>query len=171
MRFAPFTPVRVVLSKWGGRPHWEFTGLYLGADRHGEWLGFPAGTRFARPGARTAAPVDQVTLVPTAGWLATFHAAGGPVQVYVDVTTPAHWHDAELHATDLDLDVVRLPDDTVRVEDEEEFAEHARAWAYPPEVVATAEATCAWLQAAVAARRTPFGGAAATWLALLAERE
>ena len=33
------------MSKWGDRPHWEFDALFLGSDRHGDWLGIPVGTR------------------------------------------------------------------------------------------------------------------------------
>ena len=42
--------------------------------------------------------------------LATFHAPGGLVEVYVDMTTPAEWDGAVLRAVDLDLDVVRGAD-------------------------------------------------------------
>ena len=81
--------VRVVTTKWGDRPHWEFAGRYLGADGHGHWIGFPAGSRFARPGSEFVAEHDHVTLVPgDGGYLATFWPAHAPVEVYVDVATP-----------------------------------------------------------------------------------
>ena len=110
---AVLSPVRVVMSKWGGRPHWEFDATYLGSDRHGDWLGIPAGTAMDRPGAHYVAPTNQVGLVPPPGpdaergWLATFHDVGGPVRVYVDITTPPAWDGAVVRAVDLDLDVVR----------------------------------------------------------------
>ncbi len=164
-RFAAGTPVRVVMTKWGDRPHWEFTGSFLGTDRHGDWVRFPAGTRFVRPGRVYVAPVDQASLVPRPGavvdspdvaWLATFHAPGGTVSTYVDVTTPARWHGTELRAVDLDLDVVRQLDDTVTLEDEDELAAHAVAYDYPPKVVAAARAAGEALLTALRSHRPPF---------------
>ena len=38
------------MTKWGRRPHWHYDGLYLGADEHGDWLAFPVGTHYRRPG-------------------------------------------------------------------------------------------------------------------------
>ncbi|HEY9365329.1 MAG TPA: hypothetical protein VIP55_01730, partial [Agromyces sp.] len=46
----PGALVRVRATKWLGQPHWAFDGVWLGADAHGDWVGFPAGTPFARPG-------------------------------------------------------------------------------------------------------------------------
>ena len=57
-------PVRCEMTKWGGRPHWEFDGRYLGSDEHGDWIGFPAGTALHPPGADVRCPNDQVGLVP-----------------------------------------------------------------------------------------------------------
>src|SRR5262245_6428185 len=117
------------MSKWGGRPHWEFDAVYLGTDGYGEWCGVPGGTVFVRPGAEFVGPVDQVMLVPTdtaesRWWLATFHAEGGPVEVYADMTTPPEWDGTVLRAVDLDLDVVRGNSGDVWLDDEDEFAEH-----------------------------------------------
>ena len=59
--------VRVVMTKWGGRPHWEFDATLLGSDEHGDWLGIVRGTVMRRPGATYVAPTHQVGLVPGAG--------------------------------------------------------------------------------------------------------
>ena len=126
----PATAVRVVMTKWVDRPHWEFDCRFLGSDEHGDWLGIPAGTRWRGPARRYVAPTAQVGLVPPPGpdadrgWLATFHAEGGPVRVYVDITTPPVWDGAVLRAVDLDLDVVRGNTGRVWVDDEDEFADH-----------------------------------------------
>ncbi len=166
---SPGDAVQVVMTKWGGRPHWEFDGVFLGGDRHGWWVGFRAGTRFARPGAELVADHDHVTLVPTDGdFLATFWPAGGRVEVYVDVTGPPSWDGSVLRAVDLDLDVVRLPDGRVEVDDEDEFAVHRAAFGYPPQVVASAEATCASVLAGVRRGDPPFDApTAAAWLTTL----
>jgi len=162
--------VRVVTTKWGDRPHWEFAGRYLGADGHGDWIGFPAGSHFARPGADYVSPVDQVTVLPVdgSGWVATFHAVGGPVRVYVDVTSPPVWDGADVCVVDLDLDVIERPDGTVLVDDEDEFAEHRVAFGYPPEVVERAQRTCDRVRAEVAAHHPPYDlETPARWLATL----
>jgi hypothetical protein len=128
-----------------------------------------------RPGATYVAPTDQVGLVPppgpeeTRGWLATFHAVGGPVRVYVDVTTPPAWDGAVVRAVDLDLDVVRGNTGRVWVDDEDEFAEHRARFGYPEEVARAALASCDRVHADVAAGRTPYDGSAAGWLARLAD--
>lgn len=149
------------MTKWGGRPHWEYDATYLGADEHGDWLGVPVGTTFSRPGRSYVGARAQVVLVPHGSWwLATFHDAADPgVLIYVDMATPATWDGADVGAVDLDLDVVRLGSGEVYVDDEDEFAEHQVAFGYPAEVVSAAESSCAWVLEAVRERRPPFDGA------------
>ncbi|MCW2792490.1 MAG: hypothetical protein JWO76_1588 [Nocardioides sp.] len=170
----PGDPVRVVMTKWGDRPHWEYDAVLLGSDEHGDWLGIPGGTPMARPGADYVAPVDQVGLVPAPGpdaergWLATFHARGGQVRVYVDMTTPPTWDGAVLRAVDLDLDVVHGNAGRIWVDDEDEFAEHRIAFGYPDEISRLAMESCDRVRAAMEAGRAPYDGVAEAWLALLA---
>jgi uncharacterized protein len=162
------------MSKWGGRPHWEFEAFLLGSDRYGDWVGVPAGTYMSRPGAEVTTPVDQVSLVPVAGvdadrgWLATFHAVGGPVRVYVDITTPPAWDGPTLRAVDLDLDVISETSGEVRVDDEDEFADHRVRFGYPEDVIELARANCHRVRAALAASEAPYDGRSATgWLRML----
>ena len=181
----PGTPIRVEMTKWGERPHWQFAGTYLGADEHGEWLGFPQGTHNHRPGNEFHARVDAVTLVPTGGWYAaTFQAPGIWCDIYVDIATPGEWDGHVLRAVDLDLDVVRLadplPDDArdaavtagrtageIFVDDEDEFAEHQVAYGYPVDVIAAAQASCDAVLEAVRTGAAPYDGSHQRWLDLL----
>ena len=164
------------MTKWGDRPHWEFDAVLLGSDALGDWIGIPRGTFMSRPGAEYVAPVDQVGLVPAAGpdeqrgWLATFHAVGGPVQVYVDMTTPPVWDGSVLRAVDLDLDVVRGRTGRVWVDDEDEFAAHRVRFGYPEDVSRLAMTSCDRVLAAVVAGHPPYDGSSAGWLDLLATR-
>jgi len=168
---SPGAPVRIVMSKWVDRPHWELDATYLGTDEHGDWLGIAQGTVMTRPGVTYVAPTAQVGLVPppgpesARGWLATFHDVGGPVRVYVDITTPPRWEGPVVHAVDLDLDVVCGPTGRVWVDDEDEFADHRVRFGYPEQVVTAALASCRQVEAAVAGGRAPYDGAAAAWLA------
>ena len=184
----PGTLIRCEMTKWGERPHWQFPGVYLGTDEHGEWIGTPAGTRHHRPGHEFHSAVNTVTLVPTGGWYAaTFHAPGIWCDLYIDVTTPGGWDDDVLQMVDLDLDVIRLPDPLpplesapwetppagpgeVFVDDEDEFAEHQVAFGYPAEVIGAAQASCDELVAAVRAGLPPYDGTHVRWLDELSRR-
>jgi uncharacterized protein len=165
----PGSSVRVVFRKWGDRPHWEYDARLLGEDRHGTWLGAPAGTRLSRPGADFCSPQDFVTLVPRrAAHVATFYA-GSPgsgvdrgsdwVEVYVDVTTRPRWSGrGTVEMVDLDLDVVRGRRGRVWVDDEDEFADHRVRFGYPADIVRLATDSCREVQDAVASRRPPYDG-------------
>jgi hypothetical protein len=161
------------MTKWGERPHWTLDPIYLGADRYGDWLGFPTGSRFSRPGVEVTTANDQVGLVPAAdlpmgnAFLATFHGPGGRVWTYVDMTTVPVWDGPVVRAVDLDLDVVERLDHSVFVDDEDEFEEHRLELGYPPDVVALATGTRDAVLAAVRDRRAPFDGSSAPWLGVL----
>jgi hypothetical protein len=176
-RLSPGALVRVAMSKWGDRPHWEFGATYLGSDEHGDWLGIAVGTVMTRPGVDYVAPTAQVGLVPGAGtdleraWLATFHDVGGPVRVYVDMTTPPVWDGETVRAVDLDLDVIQDPDGRVWVDDEDEFAQHRVELGYPDDVVGLAAASRDRVRALIEAGTAPFGGAARRWFAELARSD
>jgi hypothetical protein len=161
------------MSKWGGRPHWEYDAVFLGSDEHGEWLGCPVGTHYSRPGMELHARFASAVLVPAGGrpHLAAFNTAEAKVGViYVDVTTQPAWDGDVLRSIDLDLDVVKRHDGTVYVDDEDEFAEHRVRFGYPPDVVAMAEESAAALLAAMREGVAPYDGTGASWLARLLRR-
>ena len=159
------------MTKWRDLPHWEFAGAYLGSDRHGDWIGLPVGTHYARPGVAFDSPTPAVTLVPAAdleerGWLAAFHPTGGyrypgaasAVEVYVDIATPPRWHDRLVTSVDLDLDVLRGPSGRVWIDDEDEFAHHRISLDYPDVVVAHAGLNCDHVHRMMRDRVAPFDG-------------
>lgn len=163
------------MTKWPDRPHWKFGGSYLGADAWGDWIGFPAGSRFTRPDMDVVIPNDHVALVPAAGatergWLAAFHGPGGDFRLYVDIATPPDWDGTVVRAVDLDLDVIETVTGRIYVDDEDEFADHHVRWSYPDHVVAGARASCQWVESAVRAGTTPFDGTThLPWLERLAQ--
>jgi len=171
----PGDKVRVVMTKWGDCPHWEYDAVHLGSDEHGDWIGLPGGTFFARPGSEYVAPVDQVCLVPgpgpdaERGWFATFHAHGGPVRVYVDMTTPPVRDGSTIRAVDLDLDVVQGPTGRVWIDDEDEFADHRVRLGYPDEVARLAMSSCDRVRAALEHGLPPYDGTSAVWFERLAD--
>jgi uncharacterized protein len=168
----PNTPVRVVATKWGGRPHWQYDALWLGTDTHGSWTGVPVGTVISRPGATVVTDQPQVVLFPADGYVATFYADQGqmPCQVYVDISTEPVWSEGRVTSIDLDLDVILGNTGRVWVDDEDEFADHKVRWGYPPSVVSSAIATCASVAADLTARHPPYDGAHLLWLEALSRR-
>ena len=196
--------MRVRATKWLGQPHWEFDGRWLGADAHGDWVGFPAGTRFARPGHAFTATWDSVSLFPRAGWAAGFNAEHPRgLGTYVDLATVPEWRaDAAgvagspglpgapglpgsavapgppgspgwtVSYVDLDLDIVERAGSPAFIDDEDEFAQHAMEFGYPPELVARVRADADAVLGAVRGREAPFDGAtAAGWLERLERLE
>jgi uncharacterized protein len=161
--------VRIEMEKWGGRAHWHIPGRWLGRDEYGDWIGIAAGTLMVRPGRETISAFDQVGLVPGPGdddsrsFLATFHVPDADTWTYVDMTTPPTWDGPVVRAVDLDLDVVRLRDGSVYVDDEDEFAEHTVTYGYPAEIVRLAEACRDRVYAAVLAAEPPFDGSHERW--------
>jgi len=168
----PDQPIRVVMTKWGDRPHWEYDAVYLGADEHGDWIGCPTGTYYARPGMDFDATFAGVVLVPADGaaHLAAFNDEHASAAIYVDMCTPPVWDGVVLRAVDLDLDVVKRHHGEVFLDDEDEFAEHQLSYGYPAEVVAMAERSAAEVLAAVRDGAAPYDGTADAWLARLARR-
>jgi hypothetical protein len=86
------------------------------------------------------------------------------------MTTPPYWDGPQVHAVDLDLDVVRGTAGRVWVDDEDEFAQHRVELGYPDEIVQLALATAERVRLAVQDELAPFDGSAATWLNLLSHR-
>ncbi|MCX6395880.1 MAG: DUF402 domain-containing protein [Propionibacteriales bacterium] len=164
--------VRVLTRKWPDDPHWEFDAVRLGVDAHGHWVGVPKGTWLSKPAKGFTATADHVVLLPHDGWwVATLygHDPERPMDVYVDMTTPCVWSDDQTTVTcvDLDLDVIQDVDGTVRIDDEDEFADHQVRFGYPRDVIAGAEASCAEVFSALTSRTGAFDGVALEWLARL----
>jgi hypothetical protein len=170
MLFEAGHPIHVRMTKWGGRPHWRYDGVYLGTDEHGDWLGFPVGTRYQRPGRDFVADFACVSLAPhhDAAHFAGFYDAGHDTAVYVDMTTPPVWDGDVLTMVDLDLDVILLRDQRGLVlDDQDEFEQHQVELGYPPEIISLAEDSADRVWAAVAAGEPPYDGTAERWLATL----
>jgi uncharacterized protein len=158
--------VNVVYRKYDGSLHWNHPSLLLGEDEHGVWIGCTAGSG-ARKGDGPVIPSASafVMLFPRDGWwTASFNALPNRVEIYCDIATVPQWSDGEVTMIDLDLDVIRMRDGRVILDDEDEFEEHQIRYAYPPDVIENARTTAARLMEAVRTRAAPFG-AAPHWLA------
>ncbi len=168
--------VHVILRKYDGRLHRRVTATRLGEDRHGLWLGTPAGTtvHYNYGHRRTGVTRhDAVRLVPREQWwIAMFVAAPAEREVYCDICLPARrTAPDEITVVDLDLDLSRFrAAGRVDLEDEEEFAENAERYGYPLAVVADATAAAADLHRSLTERAEPFGAAPAAWFEVLSGR-
>lgn len=170
---SPGQQVRVRFTKWGGLPHWEYDSVVLGQDAYGVWVGGRVGSRMSRPGVTVDVAADYVQCIPLdRGHAATFWAEHGEpleAEVYVDITTVARWVPSadgrpEVTMVDLDLDVVRRFDQTLYVDDEDEFAEHQVSYGYPSEVIAAAEAECRSVHRAMVGADEPYATVGRGWL-------
>ncbi|WP_214412984.1 DUF402 domain-containing protein [Sphaerisporangium fuscum] len=159
--------IEVRYTKFDGSLHWHHSAKVLGEDEHGVWTGSPAGTsgrRGSEPPIVWSNPF--VMLFPRdAWWTAVFNGLPSKAAIYCDITTVPQWRDGHVTMVDLDLDVLRMRDGRVLLDDEDEFAEHRVRYSYPAEVVTEAERSAAWLMEAVAGHRQPFSGAHERWLA------
>ena len=164
--------VHVRYGKWGGGRHYEFAMSWLAEDEHGVWLGAPEGTTIRRPGQVFPATTEWVTcFAREAGWTASFYPRDRhEIAAYVDITTPPAWSrdDAPgvhvVSMVDLDLDVVKMVNGELLIDDEDEFEEHRHSLGYPDEIVTLAESTAAAVFAAIAADDEPFRSVGQSWL-------
>ena len=87
-----------------------------------------------------------------------------PIMHYVNIATPATWHDGTLRFIDLDLDVIwRAQTNEIILDDEDEFALHQVRFGYPQELVAQAWQTSQEVREMMAQRVYPFDGSLLTW--------
>jgi hypothetical protein len=96
--------------------------------------------------------------------IVTWHADWRPRLHYVNVATPATWHNDTLHFIDLDLDVIwRADTDEVILDDEDEFTEHQVRFGYPPDLIARVWRSSEEVRAMIAGRSYPFDGSLHAW--------
>lgn len=165
----PGDPVRMWFRKWDGAPHWRWTMPYLGADRHGHWLGSLPGVEVARPGASYRTDAATAFLIPHDGYfLASVNDPASRIVIYVDITSKPEWQRDQdgwlVEAIDLDLDVVRTSDGRTWIDDEDEFAEHSVRYGYPENVITRTRATAEAVLAEVRAGDGPYGAEGQHWL-------
>jgi len=159
--------VELASEKWGGHPHYRGLVHVLGEDEHGTWLWGPAGrTIYRGDTALFVAEHDALTVVVPGAWWAPAWWIGHPtLELYVNINTPAVWDDERIVTVDLDLDVIRSRDGTVEVVDRDEFELHQVQYAYPRDLIESAERATAEVHDLVSRNCPPFDGvAAATWL-------
>ena len=165
-----FQVIQVRSFKWPHRPTAETTAYLLGTDTFGRWLGVASGTPWwsADHSRSGVFEMPLVKLVPDGTfWTACFHP-NDPV-VDVDIVLPVHWSDDTLEEVDLELDILRSADGSVRVRDREAFTLVQQAWAMPADIVTQAEETCEKIREQVEQGAKPFGAVGRAWLSRFLE--
>jgi len=157
--------IEVRVFKWPRRPKAVTLARLLGEDAFGRWLGVARGDPWwaADGSLRGVFVMSLVKVIPRGTfWTACFYPTD-PV-VDVDIVLPVHWDDAVLEEVDLELDILRSADGSVRVRDRDEFDRVWEAWAMPVDIAVQAEATCERVRALVERGVEPFGDTGRKWL-------
>ncbi len=151
--------------KWPKRLKSVARTAFLGDDEFGRWLGAARGDPWSTSDGSPGGVFEEslVKLVPAGTfWTACFHPKD-PV-VDVDIVLPVEWAGNVLEEVDLELDILRSADGTVRVRDEYLFRHLKERRGLPADIVVSAEATCERIRDAVARRAEPFGDVGQSWL-------
>lgn len=150
--------IHVDFRKWVSNLHWQFTMNWLAEDEWGTWLWTPPGST-ARRGNEAPQTFRHfnVKLVAPGEWWTAIWNDGGRYDLYIDTIVPAAIGPDRVTMIDLDLDLVRTIDGTVRIEDEDEFEEHQLVYRYPQYVVDKAVTTTHALKTKLENRAEPFG--------------
>ena len=157
--------VTIQRRKWPDVEHYTRPAVSVGSDQFGTWFGLRLGDVILRKGRFHAHETfGGLILIPHRQWWTAWMPACNPdFDLYVDIATPTRTVAGTWSMVDLDLDVVRSHDGSVRVEDEDEFEQ--RRHRYPDHVVSNARAAAEAVLTAAADRRPPFGREAEQWSA------
>jgi protein associated with RNAse G/E len=163
----------IVRRKWPDSPHYEMSGVVLGDDEYGTWLGSKAGTPVRTPsGEERTGDYSAVFCVPRDDWYFVHFWVGHPeVEIYVDICAPAEWATDKVSMVDLDFDVIRwnaAKGGHVQLVDEDEFEEHRVSLAYPDDLEANARRAAQDVLGRATRGEPPFNlDCAAPWLTAL----
>ncbi|MDQ3707920.1 MAG: DUF402 domain-containing protein [Actinomycetota bacterium] len=156
----------VATTKFGGSLHYRFAAQAVERSADRLVLFSPAGTPCDSYRGRLAFPLHELWVNwRNRDWnlIVQWTADWRPHCEYVNIGLPSTWDDGTLRFVDLDLDVLRHPDGGVALDDAAEFAENQLRYAYPPHVIARAEAAAATVLALARAGSSPLDGRLYAW--------
>lgn len=154
-------------SKYDGTPHYQFPAQL--AFIH---AGLPAlytapGTTIGSSKGDYSARYHSLGIFWPDRWynmLVFWHADWRPLMHYVNIATPVHWDGHTMRYVDLDLDVFwQASDNTVQIDDEDEFAEHQLRYGYPVDLILQCQRTCDEVFALMQQHVPPFDGSLYQW--------
>lgn len=150
--------LHVDFRKWVTHLHWQFNMYYLAEDEWGLWLWTPAGSTAQRgyDQPQTFNRNNVKLVVPGAWWTAIWND-GGSFDLYIDTITPAAVSPDRVTMVDLDLDLVRSVDGSVKIDDQDEFEDHTVRYGYSDYLIERATSTTHALKPKLERREEPFG--------------
>lgn len=148
--------------KYGRLPHYEWETTLI--ERRGEAFlcRGEVGRRFTHHtrGFEIQSDTPSVEFFSLAEWFTVSATVddGAITHYYCNIAEPAEFAEDVLSFIDLDVDLVRNRQGQWLVVDEDELAQNAVRFGYPPGLVARAQVELEHLRARVAAGRFPFDG-------------
>ncbi len=128
------------------------------ADESGHWGYIRSGADvITYDGSMSRFGFESLVYFPVGGWWSALFLIGSPVDLHVDIATPASVIDGIVTTIDLDLDVV-VRDGKAELLDADEFEQHRVLHAYPDSHVRAAEQAAQSVQTLIAAGTFPFDG-------------
>lgn len=169
--------------RWPDRSSERWEEVALGEDEHGVWGCLPPRAPIETSDGDVVRFRNLVLLCYPRNrwWVAIFRPGAERVadvyhpdgrvdsltkaeQIYVHMTTPAALTAEGVSFIDLVLDVIRLPDRTVKVLDEDELDGQVAEWSIPFEVVTNARLACREVEKMLREDAEPFGQVWKEWL-------
>jgi protein associated with RNAse G/E len=93
-----------------------------------------------------------------------WHPDWRPKMHYVNIATPATWHDGAVRYVDLDLDLILgAGASEVVLDDADEFERHSREWGYPPDLADRCWAAVEEVRGLFSRKIWPFDGSLYAW--------
>jgi protein associated with RNAse G/E len=128
------------------------------ADGSGHW-GYirPGADVVTYDGSMSRFGFESLVCFPSGGWWSALFLIGAPVDLHVDIATPASVVDGIVTTIDLDLDVVVRAGKTELL-DVDEFEQHRVVHGYPDSHVRAAEHAALFVPTLIAAGAFPFDG-------------
>jgi protein associated with RNAse G/E len=160
------TPIPVESTKFDGSLHYRYTTIIVADEGERLRTWGPVGTRFQSYRGAYAATRHFLSLhYHDRDWNleVMWERDWRPNKHYVNIALPATWEDGTLRFVDLDLDISWWPDGSVRLLDEDEFAEHRERLGYPQWLVDRAWSAVDEVRALISSRRSPFDGMLYRW--------
>lgn len=161
------TPMRFHSTKYDGSLHYLFEVEVVHQEPHLLAVYTPVGTPLQSYRGEFPARHHMLGLYfADRPWnlLVSWHADWSPRHHYVNIATPAAWSDGVLRCCDLDLDLIRRPDERrVVLDDADEFDRHRARWGYPDDLVATCCRTAVHVAALMERPDPLFDGRLFAW--------
>lgn len=149
-------------ARWVMNKMWRFhrsvTFDRLEVDESGHWGYIRRGAEVTTyDGSLSSFDLEALVFFPIGGWWSALFLLGAPLDVHVDIATPASVVDGVVTTVDLDLDVV-VRNGMAELLDVDEFEKHRALHAYPDSHVHAAAQAARSVQTLIAAGTFPFDG-------------